>query len=90
MFGVEPQPRIDTLVRLPGGGDARRTDYTGASFFVPDCLPYNRASLGDATLTVSVVLQASGETGGSGFRCTLTATGAAGRRRVPRRRADAA
>jgi hypothetical protein len=64
MIEVEPQPRIDTLVRLPGGGDARRTDYTGtASFFVPDCLPYNRASLGDATLTVSVVLQASDETG---------------------------
>ena len=61
-----------------------------ASFFVPDRLPYNRASLGDATLTVSVVLQASGETGAivdaaatftddcrasrPGFRCTLTAT----------------
>ena len=36
---------------------------TSASFFVPDSLPYDRASLGDATLTVSVVLQASGETG---------------------------
>jgi hypothetical protein len=90
----EPQPRIDTLARLPGGGDARRTEYTGtawfdgkpvvsglmlqrapnaprgirvpnfqASFFVPDCLPYSRAALGNATLTVSMVLQASGETG---------------------------
>ena len=34
-----------------------------ASFFVPDCLPCNRATLVDASLTVSVVLQASGETG---------------------------
>ena len=33
------------------------------SFFVPDSLPYQRMALGDATLTVSVVLQASGETG---------------------------
>jgi YebC/PmpR family DNA-binding regulatory protein len=33
------------------------------SFFVPDCLPYNRAALGDSTLTVSLVLQASGEMG---------------------------
>jgi hypothetical protein len=94
MIEVEPQPRIDTLVRLPAGGEARRTEYTGtawfdgkpkvagltlqrapnaprgirvpnfqASFFVPDSLPYNRAALGDATLAVSVVLQASGDTG---------------------------
>jgi hypothetical protein len=94
MIELEPQPRIDTLVRLPSGGEARRTEYVGtawfdgkpvvsgltlqrspaaprgiripnfqASFFVPDCLPYNRAALGDSTLTVSVVLQASGETG---------------------------
>jgi hypothetical protein len=94
MIEVEPQPRIDTLVRLPGGGEARRTEYTGtawfdgkpqvsglllrrppnaprgirtpnfqASFFIPDCLPYHRAALGDATLTISMVLQASGETG---------------------------
>ena len=92
MIEVEPQPRIDTLVRLPGGGEARRTEYVGtawfdgkpvlsgltlqrsasaprgirmpnfdASFFVPDSLPYNRAVLGAATLTVSVVLQGSGE-----------------------------
>ena len=94
MIEVEPPPRIDTLVRLPGDGEARRTESVGpawfdgkpivsgltlrrspnaprgirvpnfqASFFVPDCLPYNRAALGAATLTVSVVLQASGETG---------------------------
>jgi hypothetical protein len=94
MIEVEPQPRIDTLVRLPAGGEARRTEYVGtvwfdgkpevsglllrrapnaphgirtpnfaASFFVPDSLPYSRAALGAATLTVSVVLQASGETG---------------------------
>lgn len=93
MIEVEPQPRIDTLVRLPSGGKARRTEYVGTawfdgkpivsgltlqrsrtaprgirmpnfstSFFLPDSLPYNRAALGDATLTVSVVLQASGET----------------------------
>lgn len=91
---VEPQPRVDTLVKLPNGAEARRTEYSGtawfdgkplvsglalrrapnapkgirtpnfsASFFVPDSLPYNRASLADATLSVSVVLQASGETG---------------------------
>lgn len=94
MVEVEPQPRIDTLVRLPGGEDARRTEYTGtawfdgkpivsgltlrrapnapkgirtpnfsASFFVPDSLAYNRATLGSPTLSVSVVLQACGETG---------------------------
>ena len=93
MIEVEPQPRIDTLVRLPGGGEARRTEYVGtvwfdgkpeivgltlrrspnaprgirmpnfaASFFVPDSLPYSRAALGDATLSVSVMLRASGET----------------------------
>jgi hypothetical protein len=32
------------------------------SFFLPDSLPYNRAALGQSTLSVSVVLQASGET----------------------------
>lgn len=94
MIEVEPQPRIDTLVGLPGGGEARRTEYTGtawfdgkpivsgltlrrssnaprgirvpnfqASFFVPDSLRYDRAALGAATLTVTVVLQACGETG---------------------------
>ena len=31
MIEVEPQPRIDTLVRLPGGSDARRTEYAGTS-----------------------------------------------------------
>jgi hypothetical protein len=93
MIEVEPQPRIDTVVRLPGGADARRTDYVGTvwfdgkpqvsglmlrraanaprgirtpnfstSFFLPDSLAYDRAALGDATLSVSVVLQASGQT----------------------------
>jgi hypothetical protein len=92
MIEVEPQPRIDTLARLPGGGEARRTEYVGAawfdgkpivsgltlqrspaaprgirmpnfstSFFLPDSLRYHRAALGDATLSISVVLQASGE-----------------------------
>jgi hypothetical protein len=92
MIEVEPQPRIDTVVSLPGGAEARRTEYTGtawfdgkpivsgltlqrspnaprgirmpnfaASFFVPDSLRYHRAALGDSTLAVSVVLQASGE-----------------------------
>jgi hypothetical protein len=92
MIEVEPQPRVDTLVRLPEGGEARRTEYTGTtwfdgkpivagltlqrspaaprgirmpnfatSFFLPDSLRYDRAALGAATLTVSVVLQASGE-----------------------------
>jgi hypothetical protein len=91
---LEPQPRIDTLVRLPGGGDARRTEYVGTvwfdgkpivsglalhrspsapkgfrmpnfqtSFFVPDSLPYSRAALGDASISVSVLLCGSGETG---------------------------
>ena len=94
MIEVEPQPRIDTLVRLASGEEARRTEYIGtawfdgkpivsgltlrrspnaprgirvpnfqASFFVPDSLRYDRAALGAAALTVSVVLQASGETG---------------------------
>jgi hypothetical protein len=92
MIEVEPQPRIDTLVRLATGGEARRTEYTGSvwfdgkpivagltlqrapnaprgirmpnfstSFFLPDSLRYNRVALGDATLAVSMVLQASGE-----------------------------
>jgi hypothetical protein len=94
MIEVEPQPRIDTVVQLPGGGEARRTEYVGTvwfdgkpqvsglmlrrapntprgirppnfstSFFVPDSLAYQRSALGDATLSVSVVLQASGEVG---------------------------
>jgi len=92
MIEVEPQPRIDTLVRLAAGGEARRTEYVGtvwfdgkpivsgltlqrsphaprgirmpnfqASFFLPDSLRYDRAQLGDATLSTAVVLQASGE-----------------------------
>jgi hypothetical protein len=92
MIEVEPQPRIDTLVRLAAGGEARRTEYAGTawfdgkpylsgltlqrsphaprgirmpnfqtSFFLPDSLAYDRAQLGDATLTISVVLRASGE-----------------------------
>jgi hypothetical protein len=92
MIEVEPQPRIDTLVRVATGGEARRTEYVGtawfdgkpivsgltlqrspaaprgirmpnfqASFFLPDSLPYDRAKLGDSTLSISVVLQASGE-----------------------------
>jgi hypothetical protein len=91
MVELEPQPRIDTLVRLPGGGDARRTEYVGTAwfdgkpqlsgltmqrspnaprgfrrtsfetaFFVPDSLPYDRATLGDAVLSVSVVLRGTG------------------------------
>jgi hypothetical protein len=94
MIEVEPQPRIDTLVRLPDGGDARRTEYVGTvwfdgkpeisgmvlrraanaprgirvpnfatSFFVPDSLAYDRSALGAATLSASLVLQASGEVG---------------------------
>jgi len=92
MIEVEPQPRIDTLVRLPAGGEARHTEYVGTvwfdgkpmvsgpmlgrapnaprgirmpglqvAFFLPDSLPYERAALGNATLSVSVVLQGSGE-----------------------------
>ena len=33
MIEVEPQPRIDTLVRLPSGSEARRTEYTGTAWF---------------------------------------------------------
>lgn len=33
MIEVEPQLRIDTLVRLPSGGDARRTEYVGTAWF---------------------------------------------------------
>ena len=29
---VEPQPRLDTLVRLPSGVEARRTEYTGVAW----------------------------------------------------------
>jgi hypothetical protein len=91
---VEPQPRIDTLVRLAAGGEARRTEYVGTvwfdgkpevsglllrrspnaprgirtpnfatSFFLPDSLQDDRARFDQATLSVSVVLQGSGETG---------------------------
>jgi hypothetical protein len=38
MVEVEPQPRIDTLVRLPAGGDVRRTEYAGTAWF--DGKPY--------------------------------------------------
>ncbi|MCT7659615.1 hypothetical protein [Mycobacterium deserti] len=88
---VETQPRIDTVVRLPDGREARHTEYAGTawfdgkpvirsgslsrprnapwgirnsafstSFFVPDSLPYQRSGLGDATLSASVTLRASG------------------------------
>ena len=30
MIEVEPQPRIDTLVRVPGGAERRRTEYLGS------------------------------------------------------------
>jgi hypothetical protein len=30
---IEPQPRIDTLVRVPGGGERRRTEYLGSAWF---------------------------------------------------------
>jgi hypothetical protein len=94
MVEVEPQPRIDTVVRLPDGAEARRTEYVGTvwfdgkpdisgmllrraanaprgirtpnfatSFFLPDSLAYKRATLGNSTLSTSVVLQGSGETG---------------------------
>ncbi|BBZ17047.1 hypothetical protein [Mycolicibacterium gadium] len=33
MVELEPQPRIDTIVRLPAGGDARRTEYVGTAWF---------------------------------------------------------
>ena len=33
MIEVEPQPRIDTLVRLAAGGEARQTEYTGTAWF---------------------------------------------------------
>jgi hypothetical protein len=33
MIEVQPQPRIDTLVRLAEGGEARRTEYTGTAWF---------------------------------------------------------
>lgn len=92
MVELEPQPRIDTIVRLPDGREARRTEYVGTawfdgkpqvsglvlrrapnaprgirvpnfstSFFLPDSLAYDRAALGEPTLSVSVVLQAAGQ-----------------------------
>ena len=91
MVELEPQPRIDTIVRLPDGNEARRTEYAGvawfdgkpilsgltlqrapnaprgfrptsfeAAFFVPDSLPYIRGGLGNAVLSASVTLRASG------------------------------
>ena len=94
MVEVEPQPRIDTIVRLAAGGEARRTEYAGtawfdgkpyasglalhrspnaprgirhatfeAGFFVPDSLPYHRGRLADATLSLTAVLAAAGDTG---------------------------
>ena len=33
MIEAEPQPRIDTLIRLPDGGEARRTEYVGTAWF---------------------------------------------------------
>jgi hypothetical protein len=49
MVEVEPQPRIDTLVRLAAGGEARRTEYVGAVWF-------------DGKPEISVLLRGSGET----------------------------
>lgn len=93
MVEVEPQPRIDTIVRLLDGSEARRTEYVGTvwfdgkpqlaglllrrgpnaprgirtpnfttSFFIPDSLAYDRAKLGDPTLSISVVLRSAGDT----------------------------
>jgi len=33
MIEVEPQPRVDTLVRLPSGEEERRTEYVGTAWF---------------------------------------------------------
>jgi hypothetical protein len=30
---IEPQPRIDTLVRVPGGSERRRTEYVGTMWY---------------------------------------------------------
>lgn len=40
-----------------------RTPNFATSFFVPDSLPYQRGALGDATLSIAMALQGSGETG---------------------------
>jgi hypothetical protein len=92
---IDPQARVDTLVRgAPGGEERRRTEYTGtvwfdgrpeitgpalrrsqnapkgivmpdkdAAVFLPDSLPYARDKIADAQLSVSAVLQGSGEHG---------------------------
>ena len=50
------------LRRSPSAPKGIRTPNLQASFFVPDSLPYSRAALGDATLSLSVSLCGSGET----------------------------
>jgi len=50
------------LRRSPNAPRGIRMPNFSASFFVPDSLGYDRAALGAATLTASVVLRASGET----------------------------
>ena len=50
-----------TLQRSPHAPRGIRMPNFQASFFLPDSLRYDRTALGAATLTVSVVLQASGE-----------------------------
>jgi hypothetical protein len=52
-----------TLRRAPNAPKGIRTPGVSTSFFVPDSLPYDRAALADATLTLSVALAASGEVG---------------------------
>ncbi|SEH83131.1 hypothetical protein SAMN04489835_4652 [Mycolicibacterium rutilum] len=52
-----------TLRRAPNAPKGIRVPNFSTAFFVPDSLPYQRAALSDASLSVSVLLQASGETG---------------------------
>lgn len=56
------KPIIDGLaLRLPPGGPKGvRLPFVDVAFFLPDSLPYARDRLGDATLSVSTVLQGGG------------------------------
>jgi hypothetical protein len=68
MIEVEPQPRIDTLVRLPGGGEARRTEYTGTAWF--DGKPQGPSSTPPRPSPTTRLAPRPGS------RCTSTATSA--------------
>jgi hypothetical protein len=61
-FDGKPEISGPLLRRSPNAPRGIRTPNFESSFFLPDSLPYSRSRLGGSTLSVSVLLLASGET----------------------------